>query len=136
MWAAAEVKRKSNAGFNKVWTKQVAGSLKWLVAFLKHETGEVARTWSVAAHLTPSHDVAVVFDASPYGLGAVLYITGVPVAYLMGRIIRHDEKRYQYMAGDHRGQQCWEALAILVALRAWQPMLMGRRFSWKLAVRG
>ena len=53
MWAATETKRKTNAGYNKIWTKQVAGSLKWLVAFIMRESGEVSRTWSVATHLTP-----------------------------------------------------------------------------------
>ena len=136
MWAATETKRKTNAGYNKIWTKQVAGSLKWLVAFIMRESGEVSRTWSVATHLTPAYDVALVFDASPFGLGAVLYISGLPVAFLMDCLTLHDVKRYGYQIGDHRGQQCWEALAILVALKAWSPLLLGRRFCWKLTVRG
>ena len=54
----------------------------------------------------------------------------------MDIITQRDERRYRHRSGDHRGQQVWEALAILVALKAWAPIIMGKRFSWRLSVRG
>ena len=136
LWATAEAQHRSNAGRHQVWTKQVAGSLKRLILFLTRQAGELSRTWSVASHLSPAADVAIVFDAPPWGLGAVLYIDNVPRYYLLDKITPFDEQRYQHRSGDHRGQQVWESLTILVALKAWSPIIMGRRFSWRLSVRG
>ena len=64
------------------------------------------------------------FDASTWGLGAVLYINNAPRFYLADRITRHDELRYRHKAGSHHGQQVWEYLTILVVLKAWDPIIM------------
>ena len=88
------------------------------------------------SHLAPSQDVAVVFDASPWGMGAVLYRGGVPIAFFADAISLHDVKRYRHKVGDHRGQQVWESLALLVSLKAWAGLLIGHRFSWRVTLKG
>mgnify|MGYP000034547704 CR=1 FL=1 len=77
-----------------------------------------------------------VFDASPWGIGAALYRGGVPIAYFADAISIHDVKRYRHKVGDHRGQQVWESLALLVALKTWTAPLIGRRFSWRVTLKG
>ena len=48
----------------------------------------------------------------------------------------HDVKRYRHRVGDHRGQQVWESLALLVALKTWADLIMGHRFSWRVMLKG
>ena len=74
------------------------------------------------------------FDASPWGLGAALYISGGPVSFFTSRLTTLDEKRVEVAIGDHRAQQLWEALAVLVALRALIKWRTSRRI--RLSFRG
>ena len=71
----------------------------------------------------------IAVDASPWGLGGVLYVNGVCVAWFSSALTAEDERRFGYKLGDHRGQQTWEALAALVALRAWAPWLSTVRYQ-------
>eukprot|EP00972_Heterocapsa_arctica_P046271 6826428-Heterocapsa_arctica.AAC.1 len=58
-------------------------------------------------------------DASPWGFGAFLTIDGIPTEYLAGAWDEADCERLGLSIGDCRGQAVWEALALLVCLRAW-----------------
>ena len=44
----------------------------------------------------------------------------IPIQYLTSSITVRDEVPDQYTVGYSRGQQAWEHLAILVALRLWR----------------
>ena len=44
----------------------------------------------------------------------------------------HDEVRYQLRIGDSRGQQAWEALSILVALRLWKHIWCSKKITLTL----
>ena len=79
------------------------------------QKGEVRRQWSLEAFLKTSDDMLISFDASPWGLGAVLYIGGVPVSFFASVLSSADEKRYKVVIGDHKAQHLWESLTILVA---------------------
>ena len=136
LWAASASTTRSRATQGCIWTKQISSSVNWLVAFMHHEKGEVSRTWSLEAHLTPAHRLPLVFDASPWGIGAVLYRDGVPLFYFISALTKYDEQRFRYKIGDHKGQQTWESLSVLVALKTWQDQYMGRRFSLTLVKRG
>ena len=91
---------RSNARRGRIWTNQVDGSLRWLIAFMTSQSWGVSRTWTLQAHMAPAMKLDIVSDASPWGAGS-----------------------------DHRGQQVWEALAILVALKAWSSFFIGKRFA-------
>ena len=67
-----------------------------------------------------SDEMLTSFDASPWGLGAVIYIGGVPVSFFASALSSADEKQYKVVIGDHKAQQLWESLTILVALRTWR----------------
>ena len=82
LWAACESRGSSNAGYGCVWTKQFKSSLRWLRAFMTLQKGEVRRQWSLEAFLNTSDNLLISFDASPWGLGAVLYIGGISCFFL------------------------------------------------------
>jgi hypothetical protein len=63
--------------------------------------------------------VRIATDACPWGIGGVLYIEGVPTSYFSSELSSADFTRFGYEKGDPSGQQCWEALGILVAMRLW-----------------
>ena len=64
--------------------------------------------------------VAIVTDASPFGMGAVLYQDAEPVQHFSIPITDLDVERMGADRGSCKGQQCWESIAVLVALREWQ----------------
>eukprot|EP00435_Cladocopium_sp_Y103_P021519 s4006_g5.t1 len=84
-----------------VWVKQIQHTIAWL--------------------LTLGPVVVITWDASPYGMGGTLQISGTFVSFFAIPITKEDQDILQTEAGDCRGQQVWEALAGLVALRAWSP---------------
>ena len=54
-------------------------------------------------------------------MGATLQISGAFVSFFAIPITLEDQEALQTQSGDCRGQQVWEALAGLVALRTWSP---------------
>ena len=58
-------------------------------------------------------------DASPWGLGGVLEISGVLRAYFASRLTMTDTRILKAKVGDSKSHQTFELLCILVALRAW-----------------
>ena len=113
--------KRSKAIKGTVWTKQVRSSLSWVSAFLRGGIGKLTRTWHVD-FFDEETNVHFVLDASPYGLGGVAYVNGVPEAFFHSDLTEHDERIHKYKIGDSRGQQCWECLTVLVATRAFAPI--------------
>ncbi len=74
------------------------------------------------------------FDASPWGLGGWLSVNGKVVNHFSDAIASHDETIFGCKIGSSDGQQIWECLAVLVALRLWAPLFREQRMS--LQVRG
>ena len=58
-------------------------------------------------------------DASPWGYGALLYVDGVLVEWLAEAITDIDVDIMQHARGQSDGQQSWEALVLLIAIRQW-----------------
>ena len=116
-------------GHPMVHTKRVQLAVRWLLALLAGEAGSAAleRTldWRVA-HAPIS--LLVTADASPWGLGAVLsLVDGTPLEWLTSPVNEVDCAVLRIKFGDCSGQAVLEALALLVALRAWAPRWMGQR---------
>ena len=85
LWAAREAPTKSNAVRGCVWAKRVTSPLRWLVASMRHEPGDVSRSWAVDALLTPAEHLAIAFDASLWG--SVLSCTTMePLIFLCWQI--------------------------------------------------
>ena len=66
--------------------------------------------------------IAITMDASPWGMGAVITVNGRPFAFFGIPIDGDDLAMFGFERGDHRGQQTWETLVVLVALRHWSHM--------------
>ena len=58
--------------------------------------------------------------ASPWGLGAWLMICPHIVEFYRDAITPFDVALFGHPVGDSEGQQTWEALNFLVALRLWK----------------
>ena len=102
-----------------IWTKQVSHALSWLLAFLTFKFDTMTKVYHLRHHLRPTASVTIATDASPWGLGALLLIDGILVAALFSAITPFDEEKFKLRRGDNEGQQVWELLIVLVALRHW-----------------
>ena len=102
-----------------VWTKQIESAIHWLLTFLKGEQAGICRKFTLAAFRRQGPVVVITWDASPYGMGATLQIQGQFVEFFAVRISQADQDILGVQAGDCKGQQVWEALAGLIALRQW-----------------
>ena len=133
-WAALYDPSKG-APNNCTWTRQMTSGLKWMQAFLRNRSqGPTVRKFSLDSHLNNGPPIFIATDASPCGFGGVLYRESSPLEYFACPVTRRDEIHLGVEKGDHLGQQVWEALAMLIALRQWAWCWKGQRMS--LTVRG
>ena len=104
-----------------VHTKRIRRALLWFRAFLSGVQGSLERTYPLKPE-SVSRRFHVVTDASPWGIGGVLYFRGSPVSHFSDQLHDEDLKRFRARRGDPAFNTLWEALAILVALRCWSPL--------------
>jgi len=130
LWAALS---SAGAGPTKVYTKQVILALTWLRAFFNLEAGYLTRVVRADA---PATIPVVAFDASPFGMGAVLWvvpatarITIESLAAIRPFACMHLQWSAQHeilataKVGDPGSQARWEALAMLLAFRSWDSVI-------------
>ena len=117
----------------KVWRTAVDVPLRWMNAFLIGAAGSLSRIYRLSSYLQEGDRVTIVTDASPLGIGAFLIINGIIKEYAFGPLTKRDEDILRVKRGGSEGQQAWEGLAILAALRLWSWVWRDRRIS--LAVR-
>ena len=110
-----------------IWRKQLDPSLKWIATFLKYAPERLSRSWSYEELHGGGESLTITLDASPYGLGGTLQIGGLIVAWFSSPLTKHDARIHRRRIGSSTGQQVWEALAYLVALRIWQDFWADRR---------
>ncbi len=134
LWGAVSSPPSLARGPTGIWTSQVRQSLEWLLAFLDGTRGTLVREYTVMDVFNAAPRIAITLDASPWGLGAVLEMAGSPVAWYGVALQPEDVAIFKLEIGDPRGQQAWESLNALVALRHWSHCWRGQRVQ--LAVRG
>ena len=124
LWAALassdDSASTSRAPKNTVWTQQIRHALDWIQAFVMQHEGTLCRTYLLRAYCRTGVKVRIIFDASPFGLGAYLMLDHRIVSWFADDITADDQRLFGFPKGDHRGQQAWEALCLLVALRLWK----------------
>jgi hypothetical protein len=101
--------------------KQLSLDIQWLNAFFKLPEGELRRTFPFRPEATGS--VRVSTDASPWGIGGVLYLKNQPIAFFADQIQQNDLKLFNAKIGDPAFTTLWEALAIAVAIKLWSSKL-------------
>ena len=110
-----------------IWVKQVAMSISWIIAFLREQYGPLYRQYSRSSYFDEAECIEMYLDASPFGLGGVLCTNGVPVTYFSSPLDANDERIHGQTIGDSAGQQAWECLVVLVALKAWYSTWIAKR---------
>ena len=141
LWAAAADRSSAADGAHKkvqlkpadplVPTVRVAHALKWIIVFMTRQRGSLRRSFDVGRHKSRAC-VRMDVDASPWGLGGVLFWQGWPVAWFAEPITAEDIERFSLVIGSPKGQAVLEALAALVAVRLWMPMWKDDRLTMRL----
>ena len=115
-----------------VFVKQIHHALTWIKAFFDGTEGSITRTFE---HFPVHSNYSIATDASPWGLGGVLFCNGKPVEFYTDNISSGDLRRFRASLGDSGLTTLWEMLALLVALRIWfrhlaaEPAIMVRADS-------
>ena len=118
-----------NAPRNCCWCRRLHIPAMWLKAFLNQSQGSVQRTFDTASFLGAGVPIRITVDASPWGIGGTLAISGEVIAYFYDAVSDDDVAIHGVSRGDHRSQQCLEALSILVALRLWSAHWINQRIQ-------
>ena len=122
LWAALHYDGgpKSSAPANCIWTKQVQPALHWIWAFLSQQRGSIVVRFRRDAFWNRGRELVISGDASPWGFGALLIVNGVVVEYYAAPLNEWLADFFHYPIGSHLGQQAWEALNLVLALRTWK----------------
>ena len=96
---------------------------------MKGHRGSLTRTWSWSSWLDPQTSMTMILDASPFGLGGVLIAADRILAYFACPLTKDDVRIHGHSIGSDTGQQVWEALCILVAMRTWSTHWLGFQCS-------
>ena len=133
LWGALNAKNKATAPGGSIWLKQIAPALKWMKCFMSGHSGSLARQWFFQDLLFQGVEYSIILDASPWGLGGILMKDGVIIRWFSSRLTKHDERQFHHKIGQADGQQVWETLCLVVALRLWLPRWKNKRV--KIAVK-
>ena len=124
-------KKRRIIEFVKIGTKRMEHSLSWFVALFAAAGNVLEKTYVAGVrHRWPR--VTVYVDASPWGFGAFLMVDEVPCEWIAGAWDDNDCKKFNLKIGDAAGQAIWEALALLIALRAWAKFWKNTRLGIKV----
>jgi hypothetical protein len=109
---------------------RIAQAISWIRMLLAGviRCGEgkalIVQKWTSAATRLDSLVFCVRTDASPFGMGAILFKNGIPVAWMAEEWSALD---YAIFKGSKRGDPAWQAewelLTVLIAIDTWLPRL-------------
>ena len=116
-------------GQSQCWLSQVSSALNWLQIFIEGQSGSLTRHFRHDAHFNVERKGELVLDASTTGLGGYLLIQDKVVSYFADQLTEWDEWRFGHARGSSTGQQVWESLGALVALRLWSHHWKDSRLS-------
>ena len=98
-----------------------------MATFCANQKGEVTRKFETARQ-ADQVCVTLLFDASPWGLGGVLLIKGIPVEYFSEPLTEADVENIGVEIGSNKTQAIAEALAVLVGARLWLEAWKEKRY--------
>ena len=101
----------------QIWTKQILVELQWFQALFTGGDIPIMRTFTLSAYLRTGTLIQIGTDASPWGLGGWLSVGGRLTHFFSCPVTADDHRILRVKGKD--GQQVWECLAILVAIRLW-----------------
>ena len=118
LWAALS-SEPGGAPENCVWARQISATTSWMRAFIAGRVGTISRLYRLSAYMNLGTPLEIVTDASPWGIGGYLRQGDAITEFFAGPLGAEDLRRFGYAEGSSDGQQAWESLAALVALRIW-----------------
>ena len=118
LWGA--LSSRSNLPGNLVHTRQMRVPLDWIHALLFEHYGPMVRSFPLTEHWA-EYGSYIATDACPWGMGGVLFVRHVPVAWFATPLTHWDLRRFQASRGEPKHNTTWEALALLLAIRLWLP---------------
>ena len=130
--AALSSDAASNGPSGCIWTSQVRNALLWFLAFFDSLKLHLNRTWTLDGFIGAGPCICIVWDASPWGFGAVLLINEHPVEFWADQPGAFETDLLSIIVGDCESQQVLECLAGLVALRVWARHWQHRRITLAL----
>ena len=122
LWGAIYDRRRVG---QRIWVKQILKTLLWISMFMRRQRGSLTRTWTYNSWLNPQTILTMILDASPYGLGGVLISSDRTLCDFASPLTHHDEEIHGHAIGSDKGQQVWDVLFILVAMRTWTSSWLG-----------
>ena len=125
--AEARADRAARGGL--VHVRRFRHGLRWFEAFFAGRRGSLRREFPLG-RTRPVPAVAVV-DASPWGIGGVLFLDGRPAQRFSDGITDADLAVFSAARGESAHNTTWEGLALVVALRLWGPCSGG----WRVGLR-
>ena len=129
LWAALAARdaELTNAPSNCVWTKQIETSLCWIQSFIRGQTGAITRTYSFSAFFWPNPPWKLPRTLQSGGLAGSSPSTVSHWHISRMFITPEDEQMLNVKRGEPEGQQVFEGLALLVAVRLWAHLWHSRR---------
>ena len=122
---AALYSKANTAPRGHIWTKQIMTVLVWINALLSNGVGKLVRRFDLAPYIGSGRQVTMDLDASPWGVGGYLTEDGCIVSWFASALSVSERAALGISLGDCAAQQTVEALAALVALRAWSSRWIG-----------
>jgi hypothetical protein len=87
LWAALS-SDTSAAPRNCVWTKMFRKAVIWLTAFPEGTTGSITRPFSVLAYMGQHDCLEFILDASPWGMGGILFVDETAASWFAVTVLR------------------------------------------------
>ena len=109
----------SHAPSNCYWTKQWRYVTVWMREFLANEGEELYREYRLQAYYGNGIQMQLVTDASPWGIGGYLVVSGTILTYFASKLTERDVRILNIQIGDSSAKQIAEALSVLVGLKLW-----------------
>ena len=135
LWAALYAPPlASQAPAGCIWVAQIREPLSWFAAFWASPTSaNLVRQFGIEAHFNRGKEIMIYVDASPYGLGAWLSVESRPVEFFSDKITETDCVMLMVIKNEgSKGQQAFEALGLLAAIRLWLPSFKHERVTVSL----
>jgi len=124
----SDKKRPTHLMFAKRIGQAIACTRLLLAGLVRDRDGQplVLERWYTVAQRLPSLQTCVRTDASPFGMGAVLFQFGWPIAWIALDWSEEDLFFLQAQKGDPAWQAEWELFAVLIAVDTWLANLKGQ----------
>ena len=110
-------------------TLQIISSLHWFNAFVARKGSPLERFFRLDAYCRTGATVEIGTGASPWGLGGWLSFGGRITHFFACPVASEGAAMFKITIGTADGQQIWECLAMLLALRLWQPLWAQHRLN-------